>query len=356
MADQPAIVPPVVHSSMSDHTNFTLAFKPLEKLIFDGTPEYARKILKSFGLACGSILLNIHPQHGGSEILYGEPYMTSKVANYVTLEAKCAAAGAAAQTAMRHQIATASTMLCQIMVLTLDKKISIYSSEIDILTGENTIKTLSSVFLRLQSEFITDSPSVQHDLDQRINSPLTARNFPEMQQQLSDKKVAIRQSQATGNALPADRMYRAFKSNLTTFGVHFTQVVDFYENDVEVKDRTVTALIDKLLKWAVENTETANSGFAHYIARDNLQLSDGNDGTANKVDGAVKGPKATTLSTTWDLSKAIRTHGDTKHKETHAPGTKFCIIHGWNTTHATHPSNGVDGCMVLSRERRSKKP
>ena len=341
---------------MTDHAQFTLAFKPLDKWVFDGTPDSARKTLKLYGLSCGSILLNIHPQHGGSEILYGTAYMEAKVANYVSLEAHCVAAADAGHQ-MRKSIITASTMLCQLMVLTLGDKLSIYSSEIDLLSEENTIKTLSSVFLRMQSEFITDSPAVQLDLDYRINQPITARNYPELQQQLSDKKVAIRQSIATGNGLSEDRMYRQFVANIRTFGVHFTEVIAFFEHDVEVAARTTSALIDKLLRWAAENVETANSGFAHYVTRQSQPLTDATDGSANRADDAVKGPKGTTPAKqqVWDLCKAIHANGDTKHKMDHAADAKFCIIHGWNPTHTTHPVDGAGGCMALSRERRQKK-
>jgi hypothetical protein len=344
---------------MTDHIQFSLALKPLEKFVFDGTPEGARKTLRLYGLSCGSILLNVDPVHGGAEILYGVPYMTQKVPAYTSLEAKCVAAGLDGDQ-MRKSILTASTMLCQLMVLSLADKLSIYSSEIDILTGENTIKTLSSVFIRIQKEFITDSPAVQTDLDYRINQPITARNYSELQQQLSDKKVAIRQSIATGNGLSEDRMYRAFLATVRHFGVHFNEVIGFYEHDTLAPARTTTALIDRLLLWAAENAEVASSGFAHYVARHNLQMADASatDGSANRIDGTGKGPKEGTAAKQqdWDLSKAIRAHGDAKHKMDHAAGDKFCIIHGWNSTHATHPINGANGCMVLSRERRQKKP
>jgi low affinity Fe/Cu permease len=341
---------------MTDHTQFSLAFKPLDKWVFDGSPEAARKTLRLFGLSCGAILLHVDPTYGGSEILYGVAYMTQKVANYTTLEAHCVAAGPAGE-AMRKSILTATTMLCQLMVLCLADKLSIYSSEIDILTGENTIKTLSSVFISIQNEFIIDSPAVQTDLDYRINQPITARNYAELQQQLSDKKVAIRQSIATGNGLSEDRMYRAFLATVRVFGVHFNAVIGFYENAVLGPARTTTALIDRLLLWALENADLANSGFAHYVARHSQPLTDATDGSANRADGAVKGPKDTTPGKQhdWDLCKQIRAHGDNKFKMEHAADAKFCIIHGWNATHTTHPVNGAHGCMVLSRERRPKK-
>jgi hypothetical protein len=341
---------------MTDHAQFSLAFKPLDKWVFDGSPEAARKTLRLFGLSCGAILLHVDPTYGGSEILYGVAYMQEKVATYTTLEDHCVAAGAAGE-AMRKSILTATTMLCQLMVLCLADRLSIYSSEVDILTGENTIKTLSSVFIRIQTEFITDSPAVQLDLDHRINQPITARNYAELQQQLSDKKVAIRQSIATGNGLSEDRMYRAFLVGIRTFGVHFNAVIGFYENEVLAPARTTTALIDRLLLWTADNAELANSGFASYVSRHSQPLTDAPDGSAHRIDGNLKGAKGTTAAKQqdWDLCKQIREHGELKHKMDHAADAKFCIIHGWNATHTTHPVNGANGCMVLSRERRQKK-
>jgi hypothetical protein len=341
---------------MTDHTHFALAFKPLEKHVFDGSPDSARKTLRLFGLSSGTILLNIDPTYGGSEILYGIPYMQQKVAGYTTLEAKCVEAGALGD-AMRKSILTATTMLCQLMVLCLVDRLSIYSSEVDPLTGENTIKTLSKVVIRIQTEFITDSPAVQLDLDQRINHPITARNYAELQQQLSDRKVAIRQSIATGNGLSEDRMYRAFLVSIRAYGVHFNSVIGFYENDVLAPARTTTDLIDRLLLWTADNAELANSGFASYVSRHSQPLTDATDGSAHRIDGNLKGGKATTpgKQQDWDLCKQIREHGDIKHKMDHAADAKFCIIHGWNATHTTHPVNGANGCMVLSRERRQKK-
>jgi hypothetical protein len=334
-----------------DHLANTTALKTLEGLTFDGKPDSARHMIHSFSLALGNCLVAIHPEHGAKELWFGEVHMKANIAGYETLEDKCVAGAAddPGRQLLRNKVNLMRQMLCNLVRLALGTKLSIYSSEVDPLTGASTVSTPSTVFLNLHAEFVANSPTVIDDIDERVNRPLSARNFPELQQQLSDKKVAIAQQQATGQGETASRLYRTFKASIVAYGVHFHTVVTLYEHDFVAAQRTVVALIDKVITWAHEHADLANSGFAHFIA-------DG-DGTANKIDGSQRGAKPPTAArqSTWDLVKTLRAHSEAKHKETHAGDAKWCAIHGWNATHETHPVNGANGCQALSKGPAQKK-
>jgi hypothetical protein len=329
----------------------TTALKTLDGLTFDGTPDSARHLIHSIALAVGNCLSTLHPQHGAKELWFGEAHMRTHITGYISLDAKCVAGAAddPGRELLRNKVILLRQMLCNLIRLALGTRLSIYSNEIDPLTGASTISTPSKVFLSLHAEFVANSPTVIDDIDERVNRPLTARSFPELQQQLSDKKVAIAQQAATGQSETAFRLYRSFKSTIVSYGVHFNTVVTLYEHEFVSDQRSVVTLIDKVISWAHEHADLANSGFAHYIAD--------TDGTANKIDGSLRGRKPPTpgQTSTWELVKTLRAHGEAKHKETHAGDAKWCAIHGWNATHETHPANGADGCMALSKGPARKK-
>ena len=176
---------------MSNEHNITqTALKPLESLRFDGSPAGARITIQNLAMAAGNTLRSLHPQHGGKELIFGEEYMALKIPEYITLERKClAAADAAAQQLLRDKVDIVRTMLCQLMIQTLGNKLSIYSSEVDPLTGITTIETPSVVYLKLQAEFVANSPVVLAEIDNRVNKPITGQNYSELQQELCDIKV-----------------------------------------------------------------------------------------------------------------------------------------------------------------------